>query len=80
MAVMAAGVHLAGEIGRKGQARFFRHGQGVHIGPQSDDRSRLSAFERPQDSRRTGNIFLYIDSERPQLGCHKSSRFHFFAR
>lgn len=42
VAVMAAGVHLAGEIGRKGQARFFRHRQGVHIGPQGDDRSRLS--------------------------------------
>ena len=78
VAVMAAGVHLAGEIGRKGQARFFRHRQGVHIGPQGDDRSRLSAFERPQDSRRTGDMLLYINAERPQFGCHKGRRFHFF--
>ena len=79
MTVMTAGVHLACKIGRKGQARFFRHGQGVHIGPQGDDRSRLAAFERPQDRRRTGDVLLYIDAERPQLGCHKSRRFHFFA-
>ena len=79
VAVMTAGVHLADEIGRKGQACFFRHGQSIHIGPQGDDRPRLAAFERPQDRRRSGDVLLYIDAERPQLGCHKGSRFHFFA-
>ena len=61
--VMAAGMHLAGKLRIKGQSRFFRHRQGVHIGPQGDDRSGLSPFQIAQNGRRTGDMLRNFYAE-----------------
>ncbi len=62
-------VVLGGDIGGKGQASSFLHGQGVHIGPQRNDRALFFSFQDPDHSR-MGDAGPYFQPKVPQLRCH----------
>jgi hypothetical protein len=46
MPIMPAGVHNAGILGCVFCTCLFKDWQGIHIGPQEDDRTRFCSFEQ----------------------------------
>ena len=51
MAIVAAGVHLAGVLAGVGKLVELLHGQGVHVGAQADGTVAVAAFQNAHHPR-----------------------------
>lgn len=73
MAVVSAGVHLAGGLAGVGQAGRLEDGQCVHVCPQSDDATgRIGAAPDDTDDAGASDAFHYfVAAELPQLVGHE---------
>ena len=71
MAVVAAGVHLSGHLGAVGDIGLFLHGQGVHVGTQTDGTLAVAVAFQHADDTGPGKAAHDLDTEFLQVARHK---------
>jgi hypothetical protein len=80
MAVVAAGVHLAGVLAFVFERVVLLHGQGVHVGAQANGAAAGAAVAPVHDADHAGGAHPTVDGDAPfrELAGHQIGGAHFF--